>query len=168
MSDMLMQDLLDRHKNSLFGKYRGTVVTVDAATMRIQAMVPNALGGVLTGWCTPCVPYAGPNVGFFILPDIGSGVWIEFEGGDPDHPIWTGCYWNQGEIPSSVATAVKSIVTNCGTLSFDTGASSVTLTDASQDSLVFNSSGATLSAGSGKIELGPSGVSVNSGALTVT
>ena len=24
------------------------------------------------------------------------GVWVEFEQGDPDYPIWTGCYWGIG------------------------------------------------------------------------
>jgi len=168
MNEMLMQDLLDRQKTLLLGKYRGTVVAVDPATMRIQAVVPAALGSVPTGWCLPCVPYAGPNVGFFILPDIGSNVWIEFEQGDVDFPIWTGCFWSAGEIPVGVSATVKSVVTNAGTLSFDNGAGSVTLSDTSQDSLVFDASGATLSAGSGKIEVGASGVSVNSGALQVT
>ena len=40
-----------------------------------------------------CVPFAGIQSGFFAVPDIGSGVWIEFEQGDPDYPIWVGCFW---------------------------------------------------------------------------
>ena len=24
---------------------------------------------------------------------MGAGVWIEFERGDPNYPIWTGCFW---------------------------------------------------------------------------
>ena len=47
----------------------------------------------------PCVPYAGPNVGFAFLPEVGSGVWIEFEGGDVSYPIWVGGYWREGEVP---------------------------------------------------------------------
>ena len=27
------------------------------------------------------------------VPQIGAGVWVEFEQGDPDYPIWTGCFW---------------------------------------------------------------------------
>ena len=91
-------------RNRFFGKYRGVVVDVDASTMRVKASVPAVLGGVSSGWCAPCVPYAGPQVGFFMLPDIGSGVWIEFEGGDVSFPIWTGCYWSSGDIPSAAAT----------------------------------------------------------------
>jgi len=33
------------------------------------------------------------EMGLFALPSVGAGVWIEFEHGDPDYPIWSGC-WN--------------------------------------------------------------------------
>ena len=168
MNDTLLQDLLDHVRSRYFGKYRGVVVDIDAATMRIKASVPSVLGGIPTGWCTACVPYAGPQVGFMMLPDLGSGVWIEFEGGNTSFPIWVGCYWSSGDVPSSASADVKSIVTNAGTLSFDGGGSSVTLQDSAQHSLVFDASGATVSAGSGKIEVGAAGVSVNSGALEVS
>jgi hypothetical protein len=39
-------------------------------------------------------------MGTFMLPQIGSGVWIEFEQGNPDYPIWTGGYWGlAAELP---------------------------------------------------------------------
>ena len=47
----------------------------------------------------PCVPYAGPDVGFRFLPDNEAAVWVEFEGGNPSHPIWTGCFWKEKEFP---------------------------------------------------------------------
>jgi phage baseplate assembly protein gpV len=168
MTETLLQDLLDRMRNRFYGKYRGVVVDVDASTMRLKASVPAALPGAHTGWCAPCVPYAGPQVGFLMLPEVGSGVWIEFEGGDVSFPIWTGCYWTSGDVPDAAANNVKSIVTDAGSLSFDNDASGVTLESASAYSLVFDSSGATLTGGSGKIELGDSGVSVNDGALEVS
>ena len=38
--------------------------------------------------------------GFFALPATGAGVWIEFEHGDPDYPIWSGCWWGSAaEMP---------------------------------------------------------------------
>jgi phage baseplate assembly protein gpV len=168
MNEMVIQDLLERVRQRFYGKYRGVVVDVDAATMRIKANVPAVLPGVPTGWCAPCVPYAGPQVGFLMLPEVGSGVWIEFEGGDVSFPIWTGCYWNSGDVPSLSSADVKSIVTSAGTLSFDNNGSSVTLQDSAQHSLVLDSSGATVTADAGKIEVGASGVSVNSGALEVS
>ena len=86
-----------------FGKYRGTVVNnVDVMQMgRIQAIVPDVSAVALTSWCMPCVPVAGLQTGVFTVPPIGAGVWIEFEQGDPDYPIWTGCYWGSpAEVPA--------------------------------------------------------------------
>lgn len=168
MTDGLVQDLLDHVRNRYFGKYRGVVVDVDASTMRVKASVPAVLGGVSSGWAAPCVPYAGPQVGFLMLPDIGSGVWIEFEAGDVSFPIWTGCYWNSGDIPSAAATTLKTIITAVGSLGFNNNAGSVTLQDSGQHSVVIDSSGVTTSAGSGTVAVGASGVSVNNGALEVT
>jgi len=168
MNEMLLQDVLDQMRSRFYGKYRGVVTDVDASTMRIKASVPSVLPGASTGWCAPCVPYAGPQVGFMMLPEVGSGVWIEFEGGDVSFPIWTGCYWSSGDIPSSVSADVKTIVTSAGTLSFDNSNSAVTLAGSSQNTLALDQNGATVTAGSGKIEVGSSGVSVNKGALEVT
>src|SRR5271156_6746338 len=132
MTDGLVQDLLDHVRNRYFGKYRGVVVDVDASTMRVKASVPAVLGGVSSGWASPCVPYAGPQVGFLMLPDVGSGVWIEFEGGAVSFPIWTGWYWNSGDIPSAAAPTLKTIIAEAGSLAFDNSANSVTLQDALQ------------------------------------
>lgn len=89
-------------RQGFYGKYRGTVVNnVDPLQIgRIQAIVPD-VGSLVPGtWAMPCVPIAGPNMGFFAVPMVGSGVWIEFERGDPDHPIWVGCYWGlTAELP---------------------------------------------------------------------
>jgi len=78
-----------------YGKYRGTVVNnVDPMQIgRIQAIVPDVSGLVPTSWAMPCLPGAGINTGFFTVPQIGSGVWMEFEQGDADRPIWVGGYW---------------------------------------------------------------------------
>jgi uncharacterized protein involved in type VI secretion and phage assembly len=167
MTDALLQDLLDYVRNRYFGKYRGVVVDVDASTMRVRASVPAVLGGVSSGWASPCVPYAGPQVGFLMLPDVGSGVWIEFEGGDVSFPIWTGCYWNSGDIPSAAATTLKTIIATAGSLAFDNNAGSVTLQDSAQHNMVLDSSGVTTTAGAGTVAVGASGVSVNNGALEV-
>ena len=167
MNDALLQDLLDYVRNRYFGKYRGVVTDVDAQTMRVKASVPSVLGGVTSGWAAPCVPYAGPQVGFLMLPDVGSGVWIEFEGGDVSFPVWTGCYWNSGDIPSSAAATLKTIVATAGSLAFDNNAASVTLEDATSNTVVVDSSGITSTAGAGTVAVSASGVSVNNGALEV-
>ena len=86
----------------LFGKYRGTVVNnVDPMQIgRLQAMVPDVAGFVPSSWAMPCLPAAGINSGLFTVPMIGAGVWIEFERGDADYPIWSGGYWGTAaEVP---------------------------------------------------------------------
>jgi hypothetical protein len=85
-----------------YGKYRGTVMNnVDPMQMgRIQAIVPDVLGPIPTSFAMPCLPITGKQMGTFMLPQIGSGVWIEFEQGNPDYPIWTGGYWGiAAELP---------------------------------------------------------------------
>jgi hypothetical protein len=101
VSDVALQALTDRQTDRFYGKYRGLVVMNTDPTMRgrITAMVPEVLGAVPSGWAEPCVPYAGTTSGFYALPPIGAGVWIEFEAGDPSRPIWTGCWWAAGEAP---------------------------------------------------------------------
>jgi hypothetical protein len=168
MSDALVMELMERVQNRFYGKYRGVVTDVDASTMRIKASVPSVLPLGVTGWCIPCVPYAGPQVGFLMLPEVGSGVWIEFEGGDVSYPIWVGCYWHTGDIPSQASATVKSIVTTAGSLAMDDDAGSITLTDAQQNTVVLDSSGVTSTSGSGSVAIGTSSVNVNNGALEVT
>ncbi len=82
---------------SFFGKYRGKVIdNADPGGLgRLKISVP-AMPGAL-GWAMPCTPYAGPGVGFFAMPPIGASVWVEFEGGNPAYPIWTGCFWEAAE-----------------------------------------------------------------------
>ena len=83
-----------------YGKYRGKVIdNIDPLFLgRIIPEVP-ALPGTKLNFAQPCVPYAGPGVGFYAIPPIGANVWIEFEGGDPTFPIWSGCFWGPGELP---------------------------------------------------------------------
>lgn len=88
-----------------YGKFRGTVFNnIDPERKgRLQVIVPDVLGLVPSTWAEACTPLTGPTgppMGFFIVPPIGAGVWVEFEQGNPDYPIWVGCRWgNDSEIP---------------------------------------------------------------------
>lgn len=84
-----------------YGKYRATVRNnVDPLmTGRIMCEVPDIGGNTLSSWALPCLPGAGPNMGMFTVPPIGAGVWIEFERGNPDHPIWTGGWYSEADVP---------------------------------------------------------------------
>jgi len=103
-----------------FGKYRGKVENnVDSMLQlgRIQVSVPDALGEGRMSWAMPCVPYAGSGVGFFAIPPVGANVWVEFEGGNLDSPIWSGCFWGRGEVPAQPAettTGMKMEITAQG------------------------------------------------------
>lgn len=169
MNEQAITDLLDRLRNRFFGKFRGTVTDVDASTLRIKANVPAVLADQPTGWCMPCVPYAGDSVGMAFLPEVGSGVWIEFEGGDVSYPIWVGCYWRAGEQPSDAAPAVKAIVTVSGNkLLLDDNAGTITLSDQNGNQVTLDSNGITLTRGSNTVQISDSEVNLNDGALEVT
>jgi uncharacterized protein involved in type VI secretion and phage assembly len=167
--DRALEDLLERLRTRFYGKYRGIVTAVDAPTMRIKAKVPSVLGETDTGWCMPCVPYAGPNVGFAFLPEAGSGVWIEFEGGDVSYPIWVGGYWRDGEVPADAAADVKVIVTTAPhKIELDDGQSTVTLSDPNGNTVTMDDSGITLASGdSVTLVVSSSSVSACDGALEV-
>jgi uncharacterized protein involved in type VI secretion and phage assembly len=168
MNEQAITDILDRLRNRFFGKYRGTVTDVDASTLRIKATVPAVLADQPTGWCMPCVPYAGSGVGMAFLPEIGAGVWIEFEGGDVSYPIWVGCYWRDGELPTGAAPDVKVIVTKSGhKLLLDDDAESITLSDPNGNQMTMDSSGINLARGSNSVLISDSEVNVNSGALEI-
>ncbi|MFO1063068.1 MAG: phage baseplate assembly protein V [Pirellulales bacterium] len=91
-------------KRKFYGKYRGTVANnIDPRGMaRLIANVPDVSSVALTSWAMPSLPWCGPQMGMVCVPPIGAGVWIEFEHGDQDYPIWSGCYWGSpAEVPSS-------------------------------------------------------------------
>jgi uncharacterized protein involved in type VI secretion and phage assembly len=70
-------------------------------TGRLLAQVPDILGLSVSTWAMPCVPFGGILTGMYSVPSIGAGVWIEFEQGNLDFPIWTGCFWGTtAELPS--------------------------------------------------------------------
>jgi uncharacterized protein involved in type VI secretion and phage assembly len=168
MNEQAISDVLDRLRNRFFGKYRGSVTEVNPTTLRIKAKVPSVLADQATGWCEPCVPYAGNGVGLAFLPEVGSGVWIEFEGGDVSYPIWAGCYWRDGEVPSDAAPAVKAIVTKSGhRILLDDDAQTITISDPNNNTITLDSSGITLERGGNSVVVSDSEVNVNDGALEV-
>jgi phage baseplate assembly protein gpV len=166
--DRALEDLLERLRTRFYGKYRGIVSDVDASTMRIKALVPSVLGETKTGWCMPCVPYAGPGTGIAFLPEVNSGVWIEFEGGDVSYPIWVGGYWREGEFPAGAADHVKVVITKApNKLEFDDDQATITLSDPNGNTVTLGSSGITLANGQSTVVVSSTSVSVNDGALEV-
>ena len=88
----------------MWGKYRAKVVeNVDPLFMGRLLVELAIMPGSTLNWCMPCVPYAGARVGFYAIPPIRANVWIEFEGGDINFPIWVGAFWGPGETPMAGA-----------------------------------------------------------------
>ena len=100
-------------RERIYGKFRGVVLNnLDPEGRgRLMATVAEVLGEIPTGWATPCAPYAGPGAGFFSVPPVGAGVWIEFEAGDVSRPIWVGCYWGVAEPPMSPPASKPGTIT---------------------------------------------------------
>jgi len=168
-----------------YGKYRGTVlVNLDPEQRaRIMAMVPDVLGITPSSWAMPCVPLAGKSEGTFMVPQVGAGVWIEFEQGDPDYPIWTGGFWGSSAEVPPLALAPPAIPPGQNIVVQTTGQAAVVLSDsaptpatggvvlrsAGGSMVVVNDSGIYLRTAAGaQITLVGPVVDVNNGALTVT
>ncbi|MBX6360921.1 MAG: baseplate assembly protein [Acidobacterium ailaaui] len=91
-----------------YGKYRGMVLdNIDPMQMgRLMVQVPDVSNILPSTWAMPCLPFAGIQSGMYVVPAIGSGVWVEFEQGDIDYPIWVGCFWGSAsEVPSLALAA---------------------------------------------------------------
>jgi hypothetical protein len=170
--------------NKYYGKYRGTVVNnLDPEQRgRIQALVPDVLGVTPSSWAMPCVPMAGKEQGFFMVPQIGAGVWMEFEQGDPDYPIWVGGFWGVvAEVPK-LALAPPPIPPGQNVVLQTTLQNSLILSDSAPTPIsggivlksttgamiVVNDSGIYISNGKGAtITLIGTAIDFNRGALTV-
>ncbi|MCC2672367.1 MAG: hypothetical protein K0Q72_4839 [Armatimonadetes bacterium] len=161
-----------------YGKYRGKVEqNIDPMNQgRVQVNVATILGEGKLSWAMPCVPYAGPGLGFFSIPPKGASIWVEFEGGDPDWPIWSGCFWNKGQLPPAVPAfpTMRAFKTDSVDLQIVElpGAGSLTLTVGPPALLIpaelkMSSTGMKLSFGPSSVELGPEGVKLNGTNLVV-
>jgi uncharacterized protein involved in type VI secretion and phage assembly len=93
-------DMLDIVEGRYLGKYRGRVTDNKDPVHRgrLQVLVPAVMGEEPV-WALPCVPYAGANMGAYLIPEIDTGVWVEFEAGNPSYPIWVGCFWGDEQAP---------------------------------------------------------------------
>lgn len=164
-----------------YGKYRGMVLNnVDPMQKgRLLIQVPDVLGPSISSWAMPCVPIAGTQMGTYMIPIIGAGVWVEFEGGDPDYPIWTGCFWGSAaEVPALalagnpaspnilLQTTAQNTV-NISDLPGPTGG--IMLKSTTGASIIVNDTGIYIQNGKGAMitMVGPS-VTINNGAMMIT
>jgi uncharacterized protein involved in type VI secretion and phage assembly len=166
-----------------WGKYRGTVVNnIDPEQRgRLIVSVPDVLTLVPSTWAEPCTPLAGPTgppMGVYLVPPIGAGVWVEFEYGDPDRPIWVGCRWGSAAdiptlaragLPVSPSIVVQTLGQNSISISDLPGPTGgIMLRSTTGAMIVVNDIGITISNGKGAtiVMMGPT-VTINNGALVV-
>lgn len=100
-------------KNEYFGKYRAKVVDIRDPEQRgrIRVMCPKVLGNAKSAWCEPCIPIAYDLGGDFALPKVGEFVWVEFEAGNPNKPIYTGGLWSTAKSPSATYNEKERLIT---------------------------------------------------------
>ncbi|HEY2014598.1 MAG TPA: phage baseplate assembly protein V [Bryobacteraceae bacterium] len=167
-----------------YGKYRGLVIeNLDPEQIgRVLLQCPDVLGEIPSSWAMPCVPVAGIQSGTFMVPPIGSQVWVEFEQGNPDYPIWTGGFWGLVADVPLLATAPPAIPPGQYIVLQTTGQNTILLSDSAPTPatggiilksmtgamIVVNATGIYISNGQGAVIslIGPT-VDINLGALTV-
>lgn len=178
------EDTSNGASEKYYGKYRGIVVNnIDPEQIgRIQVIVPDVSTIIPCTWAMPCVPMAGKQQGVFMVPQLGSGVWVEFEQGDPDYPIWVGGFWGSAAEVPALAFAPPPIPPGQNIVMQTTGQNMLLLSDAAPSPvsggivlksttgamLVVNDSGIYISNGKGAMItlIGPA-IDFNNGALTV-
>lgn len=164
-----------------FGKYRGTVINnVDPMQMgRLMVQVPDVSNVLPSTWAMPCAPFAGAQSGSVAVPPVGASVWVEFEQGNSDYPIWSGCFWGSAaEVPAMALAAppgvqaivLQSVGQNILMISDVPGPTGgILLQSSSGASIAINDLGITISNGQGAtITLTGPSVTINEGALMVT
>ncbi len=174
MSDELLARLIDRVENRYYGKYRGFVSdNQDPDSLgRIKANVPSLLGQEESGWALPCLPYGGDaEQGLFTIPEVGAGVWIEFEGGDLSYPIWVGTWWSSNEVPESATPDKKVLKTKSGNkivLDDTSGSELIEISDASgSNTLKMDSNAIEITRDSNTVKMDGSAIEISRGGKSV-
>ena len=162
----------------LFGLYRGVVVANLDPEGRGRLSVTCLEVSMVSSWAMPCMPLAGPGMGAVFTPPIGAEVWLQFEAGDPDKPVWVGGYWSsaaeapsvaQAVSPSGPAIVLQSVLQNRLVISDLPGpAGGVMLQSASGATIQVTDAGITIDNGQGaSIVLRGPAVTINGGALEI-
>lgn len=155
-----------------YGKYRGTVFeNYDPKFMgRLILKIPDVLGSYPSSWALPSVPIAGLQMGMFSIPPLCADVWVEFEQGNPDHPIWSGYFWSTPEkapnlLPVPPGTPVT-VITNPAGLSLVVTPNAITLINAAHTTQILFTEG-TISITATNIIINGTKISFNGDALTI-
>lgn len=61
-------------------------------------------------WAWPETPYAGNGFGFWAIPDKDDYVYVRFDHGRPDKPIWHGGWWGEDDVTDDDMTTKKVVL----------------------------------------------------------
>lgn len=157
-------------KSHLFGKYRGTVESVEEGGDLgiISVKIPSIWGrNRVIDQVRPCSPFAGSKHGFVAIPEPGDGVWVEFEAGNTSRPIWTGFWWADDAIPEPKGKLVRSFITTKGhKLLLDDDANELKLIHADGAELTMTDSDITIKIGDSSAKLTASDITLSAGAVS--
>jgi uncharacterized protein involved in type VI secretion and phage assembly len=163
-----------------YGKYRGTVLNnIDPLQIgRLLVQVPDVSGLSISSWAMPCFPISGRQMGAYMIPQIGAGVWVEFEQGNSDYPIWSGCWYGSvadvpalalAGLPVSPSIVLQTTAQNAIIISDLPGPTGgIMLKSTTGATIIVNDTGIYIQNGKGAslIMAGPT-VTINNGALTI-
>lgn len=92
----MLSEELRRHTGKYYGKFSGEVTNNEDEAQRgsVLVKVPAVFGADIEVRARPCLPY-----GHFFVPQVGAKVWVEFEAGDTDYPIWVGVWYAADATP---------------------------------------------------------------------
>lgn len=156
------------------GKFRGIVIdNVDPERRgRLLVRVQDVLETKEISWALPALPYVGKGVGLFLIPPIDSRVWVEFEHGNTEYPIWAGGFWEENEAPASPAVPdMKVLKTNTATITLNdtSGAEGITIETKKGMKIKIDNEGIEITNGQGaSVKLSGPQVSINGNAFEVT
>jgi hypothetical protein len=165
-----VERLVERVGGSYYGKYRGIVTDVEDPDnrCRIRATVPAVLGEHPCAWAMSAMPFAGDGHGMVMLPAIGSGVWIEFEAGRLDNPIWSGAWWASGQRPDPQGPKVRVIVSENGhQVILDDDGDEVKIVHSSGPEIKLTATEIVLTCGSCELKISSTEISLNNGLIKV-
>jgi hypothetical protein len=93
-----------RH-GKIFGKVLGRVTDTEDPEKRgrVQVLVPAVFEEPV--WAEPCLPY-----GYFFVPPVDSRVWVEFELGEIERPIWVGVWPDKDHMPKAYQSAKDRVI----------------------------------------------------------
>jgi uncharacterized protein involved in type VI secretion and phage assembly len=138
------------------------------------------VGGLFPAtWAMPCFPITGKQMGIYAVPQIGAGVWLEFEQGDRDYPIWCGSWYGSAAevpplalagVPASPNILLQTALQNAIVISDLPGPTGgILLKSATGATITVNDQGIIIQNGKGAsiVMAGPT-VTINNGAIAIT